>query len=508
MSDIKSIHHSYWQQANIPDWVPLEQRYPTLDEDLSVDVAIIGGGITGLSTALELLARGMKVAVLEASVIGAGTTGGSSGHVDADPEMGPHALLKRLGTDKAQQYIGLRQTAIRSIESRSGGQAHFKRVPAYYYSEYAEDRDEMRSEFEAAARIGLDVEWLEQSLPLPYAACGYRMENFGRMHCLGYLKRLAEIVTEAGGKIFEGTFIKPSFDSNDRTLRADSGSVAFNQLVTAVHFNMTPPLRIDAQIPPHQSYVIAARVSNPPEDALYWDNGSPYFYTRHASDDDPGVLLIGGCDHHTGDGDPLKAMQKLEDYVYRRYQVENIISRWSAELFEPVDGLPIIGKVPGHDYIWIATGLSGVGLTWGTAAGWLIADQIQGRRTPLQDELSPARFGLNGLKNLATEHVAAARSYSERILPADEIDPDSLYPGEGKVGKVDGEFVAICRDRQGCEHRSSPICTHKGGVVHWNAAEQTWDCPVHGGRFNACGKRLYGPPSTDLEQKNPAGSAQ
>jgi nitrite reductase/ring-hydroxylating ferredoxin subunit len=163
----------------------------------------------------------------------------------------------------------------------------------------------------------------------------------------------------------------------------------------------------------------------------------------------------------------------------------------------------MIGKVPGKNNVWIATGFSGSGLTWGTAAGGLLARQINGESVPLEEDLSPSRFGVLGLATMAAEQMTTAVNLAERILPASAINPHELKPGEGKVGMVDGVHTAICRDETGCEHRLSPVCTHMGGVVHWNAAARTWDCPVHGGRFTADGQRLYGPPENPLEAVSP-----
>lgn len=221
--------------------------------------------------------------------------------------------------------------------------------------------------------------------------------------------------------------------------------------------------------------------------------------TRRANSNDANLILVGGCDHRTGDGDEAEAKAKLESYVRERFDVKEIVSTWSAELFEPSDGLPIIGKVPGKENVWIATGLSGVGLTWGTAAANLIADQIADRDTPLKEELSPSRFGVSGVVTTIVEQTQSMANYAERLLPGENLEHRHLAPGQGAVGTLAGEHVAICRDRDGCEHRHSPLCTHLGGVVHWNEVEQTWDCAVHGGRFAADGTRIYGPPEDKLK---------
>jgi glycine/D-amino acid oxidase-like deaminating enzyme/nitrite reductase/ring-hydroxylating ferredoxin subunit len=498
MTERKAIHSSYWVQDS-----PLQAQYPRLQGWHKTQVAVLGGGITGLSIALELLQRGYQVTVLEAHTIGSGTTGGSTGHLEAHPEVEPATLLRQLGAEDGRAYVAQRMRAIEVIEQRADAASDVQRIPGYYYSERNDRTREIRKQMEAAMELGLQVEWT-RDVPLPYAAEGFRIDHMGRMHAANYLKRLAELVVEAGGFIFENTFGQGSNAKHATTMQAGQGTLEFEHLVLAVHCNFSDVQRVYFQTPPYQSYVVAARVSNPPPDALFWDDNDPYYYTRRALTIDPELIIVGGCDHRTGMGNPLAAQAQLRQYVSARFELKEFVSQWSAELFEPVDGRPLIGKLPHKDNIWVATGLSGVGLTWGTAAGWLIADGIMGRTNRIHQLLSPARMGMQGMKTLFQEHLKTAADYSERVLPAHRFDADHLGPGEGAVGVVNHEHVAACRDRSGCAHRLSPICTHMGGVVHWNEAEQTWDCPVHGGRFSASGKRLYGPPASDLGPPKPS----
>ncbi len=494
MKSPTSTHHSFWLHDQ-----PLKIKYPPLEGDHQTDVLIIGGGITGLSVAVELLERGRKVTVCEAAVIGAGTTGGSSGHLDAHPEIGPQALLDQLNEVNARACTSMRLNAIRAIQNRCDESCEFRSVEGFYYTEDKDAVENLKSECEAAKKIGLSVNWSEK-VPIPCAVGGYAIQGMARIDCLQYQKRLAELVVQKGGQIFEQTQVSGPVEPAPKSLKTASGhEIHFDQVVCAVHCNYTDFLQLYAQTPAYQSYVIAAKVLDPLPDALFWDDSDPYFYIRRASDDDK-LILVGGCDHRTGSGDTIGSLSELEEWTRARFRVDSIVSRWSAEFFETTDGLPFIGKIRGKENVWIATGFSGVGLTLGTAAGTMLADLIVGESHSLADKLSPGRINITSARNVISEGITSAGNLAERILPAKEIDVGKLQPGEGAVGKVNGKFTAVCRDRTDCFHTHSPVCSHMGGVVHWNEAEQTWDCPFHGGRFTASGERLYGPPEKRLKK--------
>lgn len=488
------IHNSYWVQKN-----PLHAKYPILTGTHETEVLVVGAGITGLTMALELAKRGRRVAVCESSVVGAGTTSGSSGHLDAHPEMGPRKLLDKLGLELAREYVAMRQRAIERIKAIAGGECDCVPIAAYQYSERMSDERSLRDNMEAAIQIGLRASWAD-IVPIPRAKLGYKIEGMARIDTALYLQQLATIAVQQGVEIFENSLVKLSGDENAKTFQAGEGEVHCEQVVSAAHSNFTPVLHIYAATPAYQSYVLTARVSDAFPDSLFWDSSDPYFYVRRARTDDDRLIMVGGCDHRTGAGDEVAATQRLERWVRDRFHVTVVSAQWSAELFEPTDGLPMIGKAFG-DNMWVVAGLSGVGLTQGTAAGTLLADLMAGLAVPLAESFSPARYGLTQPLHWLREQAASVIDVSERILPATAVNLSALLPRQGAVGTVDGKHVAVCRDHSGCLHQSSPICSHMGGVVHWNEAEQTWDCPVHGGRFAASGERIYGPP------RDPLGSA-
>jgi len=488
-----AIHNAYWLRQG-----SLEPNFPVLADDHQAEVLVVGGGITGLSIAWELLQRGHQVTVCEANTIGSGTTGGSSGHLDAHPEMGASELIEQLGPENAQAFTKMRLQAIDSIRARANPETEFSACPGYYYTEQASHLDRLKQQCEAAKKLGLTTTWLDE-VPIAQAAGGYQVDGLARIDSLAYVRHLAKLVQDAGGTIFERTMMSSPSGEHPRSVSSAQGSVRFEHVVFAVHCEFTGSQRLYVQTPPYQSYVIAAKVSEPLHDGQFWDDSQPYYYVRRATDEGR-TILVGGCDHRTGDGDEQQSLENLEQWMRHRFDVTEIVSRWSAELFEPTDGLPFIGKVADKENVWTAIGLSGIGLTLGTAAGPLLADLIEAKSHPLEEALSPARLPIGSIVDLVTEQSPVVGNYAEQFCPASSIDPASVEPGQGKVGKVDGKFVAMCRDAKGSTQQFSPICPHQGGVLHWNPVEQTWDCPVHGGRFNCHGVRMYGPPESDMSK--------
>jgi nitrite reductase/ring-hydroxylating ferredoxin subunit len=259
--------------------------------------------------------------------------------------------------------------------------------------------------------------------------------------------------------------------------------------------------QLEFRVFPYQSYVIAVRVDDAVPDALFWDDADPYHYIRLASPHDPSLLLVGGADHKTGQpGDERSRFAELESYAADRFSVRAVEHHWSAQHYVPADGLPHVGRVPTTEHTFIATGYAGVGLTWGTVAGALTAKLILGERHPLEEVLAPGRLTLMAsARDVITENLDVVRRFAvDRFSGGTPLADDDIPPGDGKIVTRHGRQVALHRNASGDLFRLSAICTHAGCIVHWNEAEKTWDCPCHGGRFTAEGRRFAGPPVRDL----------
>jgi nitrite reductase/ring-hydroxylating ferredoxin subunit len=177
-----------------------------------------------------------------------------------------------------------------------------------------------------------------------------------------------------------------------------------------------------------------------------------------------------------------------------------VATRWSGQIIEPVDGLAYIGRSPGmnHPGVFLATGDSGNGLTHGTIAGMLLRDLIVGRDNPWEEVYDPGRVMARALPRLARDNLTMAAQYADWLRPGEAHAASEVARGSGAVIRRGWKPVAVYRDESGAVVERSAVCTHLGGVVSWNPAERTWDCPCHGSRFDRFGHVLNGPATRDL----------
>jgi Rieske Fe-S protein len=277
--------------------------------------------------------------------------------------------------------------------------------------------------------------------------------------------------------------------------------VRADAVVVATHSAFLGISSFDARVAPYQSYVLTAELDDEIGDALFWDDESPYHYIRRASSQEPNHYIVGGEDHKTGQGDERERLRRLEDYLRAKFRVRSIQQRWSAELFAPSDGVPYIGRVPLTENLFVATGFEGTGLTWGTAAGRVLSNLILGIPDSLSEIVTPLRLKpLAAGPDLIKENWNVAKRFVIDRFQAERVDSigDVVGAGEGKIVEYQGELVALYRDPSGTLYACSAKCTHAGCIVQWNDMEKTWDCPCHGGRYQASGERIYGPPADDL----------
>jgi glycine/D-amino acid oxidase-like deaminating enzyme/nitrite reductase/ring-hydroxylating ferredoxin subunit len=486
-----------------------QRRFAPLAEDVSVDVCVIGGGLTGVSTAYLLSLEGLSVAILDDGLLGSGETGRTTAHLSNVIDNRYEEIERLHGEDGAKVAAASHTAAIDRIE-RNVQMEHiacgFERLDGYLILAPGDASDLLDRELAAARRAGLEGEMLDVS-PLPgvIQRC-IRFPRQGQFHPMKYLTGLASAIVRQGGRIYTETHATEIRKGAPAEVQTDTGRVVRAQsVVVATNTPVNDWVTMHTKQAAYRTYALAAQIPRGSvPNGLYWDTEDPYHYIRlHRLDDVSDLLIVGGEDHKTGQADDTQAPhERLMQWTRRWFPMATTITAtWSGQIMEPLDGVAFIGRNPGDaQNIYIATGDSGQGMTHGTIASMLLTDLICGRPNPWAELYDPARVTAGAATEFASENANVAVQYVDWLTPGDISSPVEVPPGQGCVMRKGMTKVAVYRDDQGELHERSAVCPHLGCIVNWNTAEQTWDCPCHGSRFDAYGKVLNGPANADLEE--------
>jgi glycine/D-amino acid oxidase-like deaminating enzyme/nitrite reductase/ring-hydroxylating ferredoxin subunit len=490
-----------------------QSDYPVLKPGLHVDVAVLGGGIAGLTTALLLKRDGAKVAVVEAGRVGAGVTAYTTAKVTSLHGIQYQSVESSFGEDGARAYAEANEAGLARIAEfveELDIDCDFRRKPAYTYAEDDIDRSKIEDEVEAASKAGLKASFTATTdLPWPVAAA-VRVDDQAEFHPRRYLLPLAAAVQGGGSHVFERSrAIAVGGNREHVRVSTTRGELTADQVVVATHFPFLDRGGYFARMHPERSYGLGLylkRGAKAPQ-GMYLSTESPSHTVRSHPTARGEMVIAGGESHKTGQGgDTASRVARLEQWARERFDVASIEYRWSTQDNMPVDGVPFIGRLaPFQKRLWVATGFMKWGLTNGTAAGMILSDLIAGRENPWADLFDSTRFKpLASAKELVKENANVGVHFvGDHLGRPDVRSTDELAPGQGGIVRRGASKVAAYRDDAGAVHAVSAVCTHLGCQVKWNQAERSWDCPCHGSRFDVSGRVIQGPAVKDLEPKEP-----
>ncbi|MDQ3814060.1 MAG: FAD-dependent oxidoreductase [Armatimonadota bacterium] len=481
-----------------------DTNFRELIAGLQVDVAIVGGGIAGLTAATLLKEAGKTVAVLEAGRILHGVTGYTTAKLTSLHTLIYDDLIRHFGEEKARAYAEANEAAIERIATLAALKkidCDFRRTDAYTYTEVDDEVPRIEAEVEAALKLGLPASFTTTTpLPFPVKAA-IRFANQAKFHPRKYLLALAQDIPGDGSHIFEQTRVLEIVEGEPCVLATNHGTIKAHDVVIASHFPFYDKALYFARMMPYRSYVLGVRLEGAVPDGLYISSAEPFHSMRSHPVEDGELLMVGGEGHKAGQGgDTVARYLRLEQWAREHFSVQSVEYRWSTQDNRVFDHVPYIGReTPGSKHVYVATGFGGWGMTNGTVAGMLLRDLILEKPNPWAEVYDPNRFNLAAAPQFVKENVnVGTRFIGDRVIPP---GPPELSPGEGQVVRTEQGEVAIYQAEDGTIHTLSPLCTHMGCVVHWNPAEKSWDCPCHGSRFAADGKVIHGPALKDLEKK-------
>jgi glycine/D-amino acid oxidase-like deaminating enzyme/nitrite reductase/ring-hydroxylating ferredoxin subunit len=502
---------SYWEDS------ASMTRFPRLDRNLTVDVAIVGAGITGLSAAYLLKRSGRSVAVIDRRRCGGVDSMLTTAHVTCVTDENLSALVKRFGRDHAWAAWDAGLAAIEQIDRIVGEEEidcewtwvnGYKHLPPAALGAGAPDSDTLSTEAAIAAELGFEARYLD-AVPF-FGMRGVEYGGQAKFHPRKYLAALAGAVNGGGSHIFEHTESEEVKDS-PLSVRANGHTISCEYVVIATHTplmgktGMASALGLQTKLYLYTSYAVGGRLpGGAVPEACFWDTADPYHYLRVDAHRGFDYAIYGGRDHKTGQQAQTAAcFEGLEQDARAILPQLDITHRWSGQVVETNDGLPFIGETSTHQFA--ATGYGGNGMTFGTLAGMMARDFATGRKNPWSALFDPGRATVLGG---TWDYVKENLDYPYYLIRDRFAGPEGrslreLRRGEGRILELQGRRVAAYRSDQGKVTTLSPVCTHLGCEVRWNDAEHTWDCPCHGSRFTPTGAVLSGPAETPLDKLAP-----
>lgn len=497
---------SYWIES-----APQEGVYPALDGELVVDVAVVGAGIAGISTAWELARQGRRVALLEADRVAAGVTGHTTAKVSALHTLVYDRLRRTRGAEAAALYARSQSEAIRhaaALVEELGIACDWEDRASYTYVEDEGGVAELRAEAEAAREAGLPAEFVtETGLPFPVAGA-VRVEEQAQFHPRKYLLALVEDLVRQGASVHERTRVVRLKEGTPCRLTTEAGfTVTAGDVVVATHYPVFDRALLFTRLSPRRELVLTAPIRADADPlGMYITQEQRTRSARTAPYGDGRRLLILTGEHFTpGTAEVEERFALLADWGVDRFGELDFTHRWATQDNDSTDSVPLVGPFhAGSRHTWVATGFGGWGMSGGIMAGRLLAEQITGHKAPWSDLYDPRRVlsAVREAPSFLKHQAQVARHFvGDRLSPSSAASVDAIAPGDGAVVRVGGHHCAVHRDEDGSIHAVSARCTHMGCLVGFNRAERTWECPCHGSRFTPDGEIVQGPATKPLERR-------
>ncbi len=514
------MDQSYW----ISSWIEKKKNYPKLQKEIQTEVAIIGGGLTGLTTAYYLSKAGKQVVVLEKDKICNHTSGNTTAKITSQHGLFYNYLLQSVGRKEAKQYLEANEQAIKNIAKiieEENIACDFEWQDAYVFTQKPAEVEKIKKEVEALKYLGFHAEFMEQ-IPLPIqektkqikeneiniqkkVLGAIRFEKQAQFNPCLYAQGLADKIQEKENQIYENSKVldvKKQEDGYEVIL--EEGKVKAKIVVLSSHYPIiNAPGFYFMKMYQETSYLIAVETKEPLWEGMYITSEQPTISLRTVKNGEKRLLLVGGMEHKTGAKIDLKnSYQQLEQVAKQLYPDSKVLYRWNTEDCISLDKIPYIGEFSNlWPNVYVATGYKKWGMTSSNVAATILTDKILGRKNLNEEVFQSTR--LKPIKNYKElGNMVKEVSYSVLFNKLENIQEKikDVKQKEGKIIEVEGKKVGVYRNEKGEIYAVKPYCTHLGCELSWNNLDNTWDCPCHGSRFTYEGKAIYAPAIKDLEK--------
>ena len=494
----ENIPRSYWIDSTE------ETHYPKLNEDIDVDIAIVGGGMVGILTAYQLQDEGFNVAILEAERIVESTTAHTTAKLTSQHNLIYDKIKKQMGDECGKQYINANETAIHEIKKiadENNIDCDYISQPSYLFTQNDKYINQIEDEVKAVNSLGINAR-LVNEMPLPIdIKSGMVFENQAQFHPRKFLISLAKIIHQNGVSIYEKTrAIELDKNNESYIINTSQGKkVTADKVIIASHYPFYNKIGMYySRIYVERSYAIAIKAKEKFPGGIYINAEDPSRSLRSIATENGELILVVGETHKTGQGENMNDhYEALLNFAKEVFTVEDVLYRWSTQDCMTIDGLPYIGQFnPDTPNLYLATGFHKWGMTNSMASSMILRDLIVKGKSPWEDVYNPSRKTIvSSTKEFLGQNINVAGQLLDGKLSPIANNPEEIVinRGEAMILEAYGERAGAYRDEDGKVHLVNTTCTHMGCELNWNPAEKSWDCPCHASRFTYTGDIIHGP---------------
>jgi len=506
---------SYWIDSKKE-----KEDYKSLNKDIETDICIIGGGITGITTAYYLNQYKIKNIILEKDRICQKTSGHSTAKITSQHGLFYKYLIDSQGKEFAKKYYEANEKAIQDIIqiiNQEKIECHLERQSAYVFTQKIEDMQKIKDEVEAVKSFGGIANYIEapnieinninkESNNRIKALCAIEFPNQAQFNPYQYVSELAKKCEQGHTKIYENSKVMDLEETeHGYILKLENGTrVKAKYIIIATKYPIINfPGMYFLKMYQSTSNVIVVDPKQELFEGMYINSEDPTISLRTIKEKDKTLLAIAGFDHKTGAKIDLQnGYQYLEKIAKSMYPNCEVKYCWNTEDCISLDKIPYIGEFSNvMPRVYVATGYNKWGMTSSNIAANIIVDKIIGKENPYEDIFRATR--LEAIKNRKEVGNILKETVHSLVLNKLEIPKETeeqIENDQGKIVEIQGEKVGIYKDIQGSVFKVKPICTHLGCELSWNNLDKTWDCPCHGSRYTYKGELIYGPSVKNLER--------
>lgn len=532
-------------EKHLPFWLDNDEylEFPSVTGETKVDVAIIGGGIVGITTGLMLKKQGFKVAIIESKTVASDVTGSTTAKITISSNLIYDNILSNSGIETALKFKDANILAfdkLSEIINEYKIDCDYKKIPLYIYSTDKSNFKEIEKEYKALKKLNIDAD-LTDDFQMPFNEESFnkfnkdnankennknnknsknnvnnvnnvknenkddnivnkaiRYNNQAVFHPKKYCNELVKLIPGEGSYVFEKTKVIDIEKNKINKVITEKGNVQAESIVIATNSPIYDPDASLSYMSPIKSYILGVYIKEKLPDSMFVDI-NPFHTYRKAPTEKGDLLILAGEHHLTGQGeDTINHFKKLIEYTEKKFNIDSIEYFWSNQDNKTVDGIPVIGETS-QKGIYVATGFGSWGLVKATLAGMMLTDAISNKENDYTKTFSPKRF-----KKQPSIKKRCQSSFNTKDLSKEELkivndEILDLKPDEARIIELSERGVSIYKDLNSNVFALQANCTHFGCRLSWNSAEKTWDCPQHGSLFDYKGNSIHGPAIRNLK---------